>query len=421
METDLKSSTAAFDRRQVYRPFLERLNPIAPLRDLVDHDLIVPRDHDPCDAGQAPIHVALADAAELSRGTQMALVGGIGSGKTTELLLTQRVLSRHSDAVNIFVDLADYTDLNELNTGAILATVGMELYSRLKRENKKPPDEVTSAHTKLRELALGKTKWVPVEEAYNHDQGDDEGPGFVPVDVPGLMRLRFPALRHVVKEVKGLLLTIASPLLENDAQITLLIDGLDRLIRAERFRQYAEQDLQALRGTKMTVIVVAPLLLWYDKSRFLQDYFDLVKHIPAAAADPSDSAFLKQILERRGALELMDRAEVNSIAKYSGGVLRDLLTLARSAAEYAYRDDQDRIGRKHVQAAIKQLGKRYLVGLGATDRYRLQRLADDKAFPIQDSSAQELLVNRQVLEYFSRGQEFFAVHPALASVLPKSK
>jgi hypothetical protein len=415
METDLRSNAVAFDRRQVYRPFLERLNPIASLRDVVDRDLIVPRDHDPRDAGQPPIHVAFADAAELSRGTQMALVGGIGSGKTTELLLTQRVLSRHSDAVNIFVDLANYTDLNELNTGAILATIGMQLYSHLKKANKKPPEEVTSAHTKLRELAFGKTVLVPAEEW----QGYDEGQESVRVEVPRLMRLRFPALRREVKAVKELLLSIASPLLENDAQITLLIDGLDRLIRAERFREYAEQDLQALRGTKMTVIVVAPLLLWYDKSRFLQDYFDLVKHIPATAADPGDSAFLRQILERRGALELMDRAEVTSIAKYSGGVLRDLLTLARSAAEYTYRDDQDHIGRKHVWAAIKQLGNRYLVGLGITHKHRLRRLAVNKEFPIEDSTSLELLVNRQVLEYFSRGREFFAVHPALAKVLPK--
>ena len=415
METDLRSNAVAFDRRQVYRPFLERLNPIASLRDVVDRDLIVPRDHDPRDAGQPPIHAAFADAAELSRGTQMALVGGIGSGKTAELLLTQRVLNRHSDAVNIFVDLANYTDLSELNTGAILATIGMRLYSHLKKANEKPPEEVTSAHTKLRELAFGKTTWVPVEDW----QGYDEGEEAVRVDVPGLVRLRFPALRREVREVKDLLQSIASPLLENDAQITLLIDGLDRLIRAERFREYAEQDLQALTGTKMTVIVVAPLLLWYDKSRFLQDYFDLVKHIPAAAADPGDSAFLRQILERRGALELMDRAEVTSIAKYSGGVLRDLLTLARSAAEYAYRDDQDRIGRKHVWAAIKQLGNRYLAGLGTSHRVRLLRLAVNKEFPIEDSTARELLVNRQVLEYFSRGREFFAVHPALAKVMPK--
>jgi hypothetical protein len=291
----------------------------------------------------------------------------------------------------------------------------MRLYSQLKKANKKPPEEVTSAHTKLRELALGKTTWVPVEEWYD----DDGGPEALPVHVPGLMRLRFPALRREVKEVKELFLSIASPLLKDDAQITLLIDGLDRLIRPERFREYAEQDLQALRGTKMTVIVAAPLLLWYDKSRFLLDYFDLVKHIPAAAADPGDSAFLREILERRGAQELMDRAEITSVAKYSGGVLRDLLTLARSAAEYAYRDDQDRIGRRHVRAAIKQLGNRYLVGLGTTHRFRLRRLAVNKEFPIEDSTARELLVNRQVLEYFSRGREFFAVHPALAKVLAK--
>ncbi|MDP2999839.1 MAG: hypothetical protein Q8N47_20290 [Bryobacterales bacterium] len=416
VETEPKPSTVAFDRRRIYRPFLERLTAIASPRALADSgDLIVPRDHDPLDAGQPPIHVAFANAAELSRGTQMALVGGMGSGKTTELLLTHRILSRHTDAVNVFVDLADFTDLNELNTGAILATAGMRLFLQLKKSGKEPSEEVKSAYTKLRELALGKTTWVSVDYSVDYDEESDE----IRVEVPGLMKLRFPALRREVKEVKQLLETIASPLLENDAQITLLIDGLDRLIKPERFREFAEQDLQALKGTKMTVIVVAPLLLWYDKSRFLQDSFDLVKHLPAAATGPGDSAFLRQILERRGALELMDRAEVAAIAKYSGGVLRDLLTLARSAAEYAYRDDEDRIVRRHVQAAVRQLGNRYLVGLGKSHIRMLRRLAENDEFPIEDSTAKGLLVNRQVLEYFSRGREYFAVHPALAKVLPK--
>jgi hypothetical protein len=96
MEADSKSTIVVFDRRQLYRPFIERLNPIASLLDLVADDLIVARDHDPRDPGQPPIHVAFANSAELSRGTQMALVGGIGSGKTTGLLLTQQALNRHS-------------------------------------------------------------------------------------------------------------------------------------------------------------------------------------------------------------------------------------------------------------------------------------------------------------------------------------
>src|SRR5229473_4322585 len=204
MGADSRSSTVAFDRRQIYRPFLERLNPIASPYALAKGDLIVPRGHDPRNADQPPVHVAFADAAELTRGIQIALVGGIGSGKTTELLLTHRTLSRHTDAVNIFVDLADYTDLNELNTGAILATVGMQLYSQQEKTGE-PPKEVRSAHDKLRELALGKTSWISEREWDYNYAGQGEEPA-VRVDVPGLVRLRFPALRREVKQVKELVL-----------------------------------------------------------------------------------------------------------------------------------------------------------------------------------------------------------------------
>jgi hypothetical protein len=420
MPTDSKPAAVVFDRRQLYRPFLERLNPIASSQSLLAEGLIVAPDHDPRDTGEPPIHVAFANTAELTRGSQMALVGGIGSGKTTELLLTQKLLSRHSDAVSIYVDMADYTDLSEINPGAILATAGFQLYphvrSRLRKMGEELPDPIKAAYEKLRELAFGKTKWVDPEGLEPYDDDPYEA---VPVKGPGVMKLRLPALRSQVAEIMDQVDMIASPLLGDEAQITLLVDGLDRLIQPEFFRQFAEQDLQALKGTKISVSIVAPLLFLYDKSRFLQDYFDVVKHIPAAAADPQHSAFLKQILQRRGAPELMDRAEIASIAKYSGGVLRDLLTLARSSAEYAYRDAEDRVGRCHVNAAIKQLGNRYLVGLGNTHRKLLRRLIGDGEFPIENSTARELLVNRQVLEYFKGGVDYFAVHPALAKILPK--
>src|ERR1039457_880884 len=412
--TDSKPGAVAFDRRQLYRPFLERLNPIASSLNVLAEGLIVAPDHDPRDTGEPPIHVAFANTAELTRGSQMALVGGIGSGKTTELLLTQKVLGRHADAVNIFVDMADYTDLSEVSPGAVLAVAGFEIYSHLTKSARGPTKEATAAHTRLRALAIARTAWVDTWE-----RGDEMPDDIVPVQVPGLMRLRFPPLRGKVKEAKDLLFSIASQLVETGSQITLLVDGLDRLITPELFREFAEQDLQALRGTKISVIILAPLLFLYDKSRFLQDYFDLVKHIPAAAADPKHSAFLRQILERRGAADLMDRAEITTIAKYSGGVLRDVLTLARSSAEYAYRDGEDRVSRRHVNAAIKQLGNRYLAGLGNTQKRLLRGLTEDDKFPIENSSALGLLVNRQVLEYFKGGLEFLAVNPALAKVLPQ--
>jgi hypothetical protein len=210
------------------------------------------------------------------------------------------------------------------------------------------------------------------------------------------------------------------PLLGADAQITVLIDGLDRLIQPEQFRHFAEQDLRALRDFQISIIVAAPLLLWFDKSRFLQDYFDDVKHIPTAISDPKKSDFLNQVLLRRGAADLMEEHEVSEITRFSGGVLRDLITLARTSAQAAYREDKDRIEAAHVRSAIRQLGKRYLVGLGRTQRRQIRQLMDNDEFSVENPISRELLINRQVLEYFSNGRDSFAVHPALAELLKES-
>jgi len=393
------------------------------LRDVEAQDLIVPPDHDPRDPDQPAIHVAFSNTAELSRGSQMALVGGIGSGKTTELRLTLKLLERHADAVNVYLDLADLTDLNALNSGAILIAIGMELHRKLQRADKQST-EIKSAYQKLQELARGKTVWV--EDVWVEDDGEEQGewgptPDVVPFHTPGLLKPRFPAMQRNVLEVQDLVFSIAGPLLESDAQITVLLDGLDRLIKPERFREFAEQDLRALRKAKISVVVAAPLLLWFDRNRYLQDYFDDVKHIPAATFDPGKAAFLQQVLVRRGAAELMDDKEISGLARFSGGVLRDLITLARTSAAAAYREDRDRIGFGHVRSAIRQLGRGYLVGLGKTQRRRLKQLMDNEEFSIQDPTSTALVVNRQVLEYFTDGRDSFAVHPALGEVLAESE
>jgi Cdc6-like AAA superfamily ATPase len=414
----MESSTAS-DRRLIYRPFLERLNPSSPGM-LAALNLIVSPEHDPRDPDEPPIHVAFANAAELNRGSQMALVGGIGSGKTTELWLTMKLLRRHADAINVFVDLAELTDLNELNPGALLIAVGLQLYLKVKKAQR--TDDVKAAYQKLKNLATGGTSWVEADESQNDDYepDQDDAPPMTPIHTPPLLKPRFPAIHRQVADIQAILWEIIPSFIEVDAQITVIIDGLDRLIGTDRFREFAEQDLRALRDFPITVIVAVPLSLWFDKSRFLQDYFDEMRHIPAAIADPSESTFLRDILLRRGAEEVMDGAEVDEIARSSGGVLRDLITLARASAQTAYREDKDRITPDHVQSAVRQLGKRYLVGLGRTHRIRIQRLLKNEEFSLDTPVSIELLINRQVLEHFSQGRDIFAVHPALIRVLEET-
>jgi hypothetical protein len=117
----------------------------------------------------------------------------------------------------------------------------------------------------------------------------------------------------------------------------------------------------------------------------------------------------------------MGEREISEIARFSGGVLRDLIALARTSAEAAYREDRDRVGSADMRSAIRQLGKRYLIGLGTAQRRRLGKLIENQEFSIEDSMAKELLVNRQVLEYFNNQRDIFALHPALVEVLAEYK
>jgi hypothetical protein len=321
-------------------------------------------------------------------------------------------LRRHEDAVNVFLDAAEFTDFSETNPGALLAAIGLRLSARIGKRFGEPSEQVQLASEKLRKLALGTTEW------YNEPPDYEDGDDMIAVHVPGLMKPRFPELKERVAEVKDLLAAVLLPFQEHDSQITVIVDGLDRLIEPTRFREFAEQDLRAVRGMQITIIVAAPLLLWYDNSRFLQDYFDVVRHIPAAAIDPKESAFLKAILKRRGADDLMSIAAMSDICQFSGGVLRDLLELAQSAAQYAYRNAENRISKQHVRAAIQQLGNRYLAGVGTTRTRLIRRLLRDNQFSPNNADSKDLLVGRQVLEYSNGGRDYFRVHPALVEVLP---
>ena len=76
----------------------------------------------------------------------------------------------------------------------------------------------------------------------------------------------------------------------------------------------------------------------------------------------------------------MEESEISEMTRFSGGVLRDLITLARTSAEAAYREDKDRIDPAHVRSAIRQLGKRYLVGLGTAQRRGFGGLLTTRSF-----------------------------------------
>ena len=160
----------------------------------------------------------------------------------------------------------------------------------------------------------------------------------------------------------------------------------------------------------MPVIAAAPISLLYGSGSSIAEQFDRVHHIPAVQFDGAASNKLVSILVHRGAGSLILDNELGRIAELSGGVLRDLITLARDAGEMAYLEGNDRVQPNDVQMAAKQLGEGYLRGLGPNKIEILRKLITDDSIDVSSPAGLELLATRRVLEY--SGSDF-RVHPAL--------
>ncbi len=406
-------------RQERYRAFMRRFNPTAPPRRCIEEDLIV---EEPSEK-----FARFAARADLDTGSQQLIVGGIGSGKTTQLMLAERWLSKRDNTVPIYVDVSAETDLATLKAGAVLASLGLHLANQVKADSRVTAD-VKKASDQIDAFAFGKTDrvWIqdlepdyePDYEPEPPDPDDWEPPGhYVKRKTPGKLVPRFPAMDRSIRDIRDPLALLTSAVRAHGKVVVAILDGLDRLMSPEKFWQVVHQDFRVLRELEISVLVAGPLSALFGQARPITDYVDETHHL--SVHNPAYSKFPMEILRRRNAQELMEDAESESLCRSSGGVLRDLISLARNAAQEAYLDEGERIDQSHLSKAIRQLGEGYLIGLGHNHLAALGRLQEGGAFSTGNALHMELLVTRRVLEY-QEPKPRYVVHPALAPLLEGS-
>jgi hypothetical protein len=108
-------------RREQFRIYMKAFNPTAPAREMIRAGLVIDDLH-------GSLFKHLAGRANLEPGSQQLLIGGIGSGKTTELLLAEKVLRDDASAISLYIDITAETDLSGFNDGALLAGFGRHLF-----------------------------------------------------------------------------------------------------------------------------------------------------------------------------------------------------------------------------------------------------------------------------------------------------
>jgi len=398
------------NRRERFRHYMSRLNAASHPQVAIKENLYV-----------KPPGRAVADRIvsrlELEPTSSHLIVGGVGSGKTTQLLMIRKLLRSTEDVRVSFIDISERHDLNKLQAGVLLVLAGLTLATLVKDNDEQA---VKNARESFRKWAHG---WFEeVEDADFEDEPEESSDDW---DEPrhlvrhvGLLVPPAPPLRWDIKEKSEQLLVLRQAATEAYPHIVLLFDSLDRLASIAPFAALVEQDLRAIRAAGIGVVTVGPLQTMYTTGRPLAEKFDQFYHQSAfdVEKNPTGQRFLTKILRRRVEADLLSDPGVRRTVELSGGVLRDLISLARAAGEEAYTAGAPLVKKGHVDKAGDAFGRTLMLGLDKDELSVLQRVRTAGQFVPTSDKDLALLITRRVLEY-ANGRSRYAVHPTLRPLL----
>jgi hypothetical protein len=358
----------------------------------------------------------LAMRLELEPASTHLVLGGIGSGKTSELLRAAERLRSSADATGDHIEYFDVSRQHDLSagglSGVLVALAGESLRQEAQRRNIIVSHSALAASLReVQQFALGKTELflpsdgLPFEELYADNLIRTPGAIVSPdSSLPDGLRRVSPHLRTICQAYPG------------DGHHTLfLFDSLDRLPSPERFRAAVEHDLRVLRAASIGVVVVGPVRFMAGTNRALADLFDHT-HFQLAMdpEQPEGRTFLTEVLRRRAAADLLPDECLEPLASASGGVMRDLLALAKRAGEEAYAAGHDYITSEDVARAVDAFGRSLAIGLDNEQVQQIRHVQRGSGFVIRGERELSLLETRRVLLY---EQSRWAVHPALVPLL----
>ncbi|MDB9512290.1 hypothetical protein PN499_13945 [Kamptonema animale CS-326] len=337
------------------------------------------------------------------------LLGGIGSGKTTQLLVTRNRINEEVEDISAhYVDVSLYTDISKISTGTLTAVVGV-VFSELMQDS---DEEAIRKDIKLiKDIAYG----------YSGSIGDIEFDSYnenLLSDFVHSMGILVKKSHEQEKKVLQAISRLDKAAAEKYGDIILLFDGLDRLDNTQSFLQLVTTDLQNLSSIGIGLVIVGHLRAFYDNQELLKqavNYFDY-----RSCFDVEDDAdaysFFEKIIEVRASEGFIEQSALQSLIHYSGGVLRDLINLTQASIEEAYLADSENLQQTHVETSVASFGRAKLLGLSDRElEILLDMLVGNTFLPITDEGI-ILLVTGRILEYrYPKAR--YTVHPAIRPLL----
>jgi hypothetical protein len=355
----------------------------------------------------ASLAQCIAARLDLKPASSHLIVGGIGTGKTTQLLVArQRWADEHPGAIGLYVDVSKHQDLDRLVPGSLMALIGLMLSEHIQHPAAERLGE------SFKQWALG--SWVSRPLFIVSTPRPHEEKIFTPgvITRPPSSRLD-EALTKKTAELREFLTTAFAD--QDEHEIVIFVDSLDRMSDMQGFLTLVTQDVAALNAIGIGLVLVGPLRALYGLERVVADAFDHVHRQPAfeVRANTHERAFLIEILRKRAPTDMLGDAQCEALASWSGGVLRDLIRLAHQAAEEAYMSGADSIDDLHIARAADAFGRSLMIGLTSEDMDKLREVHRTGRFVETSERDLALLVTRRILDYEAEAGLRYAIHPTL--------
>ncbi len=335
------------------------------------------------------------------------LFGGIGSGKTTQLMLTQQALNDLEDIKAIYVDVSLVTDISDLKSGALIAIAGLELINILGRSFS---SELEDSKKIIKKAAYGYTEYIPMDITAIAFGKPRE------VNYKGLISTENRESRESILLAFSALSKAA--ISTTTKEIIFLFGGLDRLSKSKTFIDSALDDVIEINKTGVGSVLVGSIIIPYVERAYIAGITGYSYFLPYLDALENVEAkqFFTEILKVRDPENFIAQDARELLIFHSGGVLRDLMSLCQASIEEAYMDGSDQITKQHAIQAFEPMIRSKLIGLTDSSIDALHKVITEKSFSPRTAEDFELMLTGHILEYRYPRQRF-VVHPILVPII----
>lgn len=205
----------------------------------------------------------------------------------------------------------------------------------------------------------------------------------------------------------------------------VILDDLEKL-SLEQARAIFKDHGKLLSELRCPIIYTFPIALEYDLDMNpVIGLFGEVIRLPNMKLRTKDGqpvaenlAWMREVVERRMSLKLIDEIALNKAIEYSGGVVRELFRILSIACDQALNQDMPAIGVPQVQSAINRIQNHYVYSLKDELHYPLLAKVYETKAVEGDQQYVRLMHSLHILKY-ANDVDWFDINPMIRDQVQK--